>query len=618
MVVIRFVARLMKGIRLTATFIASLVTLVVFIVVIVALIGTSLGGPHVPRAAALVINPQGRLVEQYGGDPGQRAVDRLVGRQVSAQTRLDDVLAAIHEAKSDSRIKALVIDPREMAPAPLAKMQTIAAAVRQFRKTGKPVFAILDMPSQSQYYLAAMADKVFLNPQGGVLITGFGAYREYYKDAIDKLGIDWNVFRVGKYKSFVEPFTRNGMSPAAKKANRALLSVLWGAYKSDVAKERGLQPKAIQGYVDHAARNLAAVGGDAAKLALKAGLVDKLLTRHQAHARVAQAIGKSQNRSRHNRIGFHDYLLATDTLHRNHSGSDEVAVIIAEGDILAGEQPPGKIGGRSLSQLIRKARKSPNVKALVLRVDSPGGSAFASQMIMQQERLMQKAGKPVVVSMGSVAASGGYWISMAADRIYAKPTTITGSIGIFGMLPTFQKSLAQLGIHNDGVGTTVLAGDGRLTRAMTPQAKKIMQSTLQHGYHLFVSNVSKTRNLSMKQVRKIAQGRVWSGKAAKRLGLIDDFGGLSDAIKAAAQLAGIADHYTIHYIKQPLSFRARLLMGLSSRAPGLFQPYSDTVVAASVAQRVRRRLHRLVSPLGWLNDPQGVYAYCFCAATVWR
>ncbi|HET7371211.1 MAG TPA: signal peptide peptidase SppA [Gammaproteobacteria bacterium] len=604
--------RVLKGIWATLDVVVDLLVLGLIALVVLFIVAANLGGPHVPASAALVVNPQGELVEQYSGEPVARAVDKLMGRNGKPQTRLRDVLAAIRTAETDPRIKALVIDPRQMAPASLTKLQAIGDAIQEFKTTGKPVFAITDAPGQSQYYLAAMAGKVFLNPYGAVSITGFGVYREYFKDAIDKLAIDWNVFRVGKYKSFVEPFTRNSMSEAAQEADKALLDVLWGSYQKDIAEARGLKPEAIGAYVNEMPKNLAAVGGDTAQLALHAGLVDALATHHEVHAAVAAAVGSLPNSDSFNQIGLRNYLIATGALNHNRASPNQVAVIVAEGDILSGSQPPGRIGGESLSRLIRNARNNDHVKAIVLRVDSPGGSAFASELILRQVQLTRAAGKPVIVSMGSVAASGGYWISMAADRIYASPTTITGSIGILGMFPTFQDSLAKLGIHNDGIGTTPLSGDFRPTRAMSPAAKKIFQLTIDHGYEQFVSKVAKTRHLPIEKVKEIAQGRVWSGADAKRLGLIDEFGDLNDATKAAAQLAGIADGYTVRYIEPPLSFTSRLLMGLSQQARSVFGPLMGP--RSSPAEQVFSRLRGFVGQIARFNDPNGIYAYCFCKA----
>lgn len=602
----------LKGVWATLDVIVDLVVLALILLAAVIAISVGTHRPRVPASAALVINPQGELVEQYSGDPAGRALDRLLGRNARPQTRLRDVVAAIRYAQTDSRIKALVIEPDKLGPASLSDLQAIGDAVKAFKSTHKPVFAFADSLDQSQYHLAALADHVVLQPQGAVMLTGFGAYREYFKDALDKLGVDWNVFRVGKYKSYVEPFTRNDMSPAAKEANRALLDTLWGSYRNDVAKARHLQVDAVTAYAAKMPDNLAAAGGDMARMALKRHLVDKLATHDEMQAMAAKAAGTGAGGHGFSQIGFLDYLKATaGARERDEQAPNQVGVIVAEGDILTGDQPPGAIGADSLSRLIRKARYDDRIKALVLRVDSPGGSAFASDLILHQIKLTQHEGKPVVISMGAVAASGGYWISMSGDRIYARPTTITGSIGILGMFPTFQKTLAKIGIHNDGIGTTPLSGDFRLERPMSAQAKKIFQLTIDHGYDEFVNKVATARHLDVDQVKKIAQGRVWSGRDAKRLGLIDEFGGLSAAIKGAAQLAGIGAGYSIRYIKPPLSFGARLLIGLSRDARYAFGPLLPAR-SLSVGSRLLDRLRRFTTRIRRFNDPNGVYAYCFC------
>jgi protease-4 len=601
----------LRGVWGVLDVVVDIVVLALVLLFIVMILSLGPRVPHVPSSAALVINPQGELVEQFSGDPAQRALDRLLGRGTRTQTRLRDIIEAIHTAETDPRIKALVIDPDDMRSAALADLQAIGAAITEFKGSDKPVFAYADSLDQAQYYLATYADHIMLNPQGGVLLTGLGAYREYFKDALDKLGVDWNVFRVGKYKSYVEPFTRNDMSPAAKEADGALLATLWGSYQDHVVAARHFKAGAVDDYIAKLPDELAAAGGDMAQLALKQGLVDKLTTRDEMHAAIAKVAGAGPGGQGYNQVDFLDYLHATAAARADSGRSpDQVGVIVAEGDILDGNQPPGTIGGDSLSRLIREARDDKQVKALVLRVDSPGGSAFASELIRRQIELTKAAGKPVVVSMGAVAASGGYWISMAGDRIYASPTTITGSIGILGMFPTFQKTLAKIGIHNDGVGTTPLSGDFRPTRAMSSQAKKIFQLTIDHGYQEFVSKVANARHLGLDKVKQIAQGRVWSGADAKRLGLIDEFGELPDAIKAAAQLAGIAQNYSVHYIQPPLSLGARLLIGLSQQAE--IAPAAPGSLRESPAARTLARLRGFVAGIGRFNDPNGIYAYCFC------
>jgi len=365
------------------------------------------------------------------------------------------------------------------------------------------VFALGSAYAQSQYFLAAQADTIFIHPQGQVFLQGYGIYEPYFKEAIDKYGVEWNVFRVGKYKSAVEPFLLNGMSPEARDNYTQLLGELWTDYQKQVTVARKLPGDAIKDYVANVGTGLTALGGDGAKLALDAHLVDKIAEPDQMQAAVAKVVGRAEHSFR--QVGFRDYLDAPDGASQLLRG--QVAVVVAEGDISVGDQPPGSIGGDSTSELIREARFDDSVKAVVLRVDSPGGSSFASDLILRELELTKEAGKPVVISMGGVAASGGYWISMSGDEIYASPDTITGSIGIFGMLPTFQGTLAKLGVHTDGVGTTPFSDAFDVTRPMTPELRQAFQLSTDYGYHQFITKVDYTVN-----PKHVISGRYFNAK----------------------------------------------------------------------------------------------------------
>jgi protease IV len=594
----------------------DLVITVIVIAILVAIF--SFQWVTVPASAALVVDPQGSLVEQYSGSLAQRAMDRLLGQEQRPQTRLRDVVSAIEDAKNDDRIKALVLDTDKMGGggllggAALSDLQDVGRAIRDFKKTGKPVFALGDSYTQSQYYLAAMANTVFIHPQGTVFLHGYGVYQPYFKDALDKLGVEVNIFRVGKYKSAVEPLMLNGMSPDARNDWSGVVNVLWNAYQQDVTKARGLKPDALSNYIDNVDTGLAAVGGDSAKLALKAGLVDKIATRDQMAAAVTKVVGETNHSF--TQIDFRDYLQAADDPTEHAGGGNAVGVIVAAGDIKAGDQPSGSIGGDSTSDLIREARYDSSIKAVVLRVDSPGGSAFASDLILRQIELTKQAGKPVIVSMGAVAASGGYWISMAGDKIFANPTTLTGSIGIFGLFPSFQKTLAKIGVHSDGVGTTPLSDAFDVTRPMSPLMQKAFQLNIDNGYQQFITKVAQDRHMSVAEVNTIAQGRVWSGKEAKRLGLVDKFGNLQDAIAEAAKLGKLGPHYSVRYIEQPLSLMDQLIIAMaddSSFSLGFdlnshLLPTTDLSGAPWYAEMLR-----LANSFKVFTDPRGIYAYCF-------
>jgi len=584
----------------------SIINLVITLTVLILLIGSMASRhPLVPGSAALVVDIHGRVVEQVSGEPGQRALDRLLGQKHQQETRLRDVVEAIERARDDKRIKALVLATDDMQGAGLSKLQDIGRAIQDFKKSGKPVFALGSGYDQNQYYLAAQADTVFIHPQGDVFLQGYSIYQPYFKDALDKLGIEWNVFRVGKYKSAVEPFLRNDMSPEAREDYGQLLGDLWTGYQQDVTHARKLPGDALKSYIDDLDQNLAAVDGDGAELALKSRLVDKIATPDEMQAAVARVTGTYDHTFR--QIGYQDYLDAAEA-NDMHRGGGEVAVVVAAGDIMDGDQPPGSIGGDSTSELIREARNDDSVRAVVLRVDSPGGSSFASDLILREIELTKEAGKPVVVSMGSLAASGGYWISMAGDQIFANPSTITGSIGIFGMLPTFQNTLAKVGVHTDGIGTTPWSDAGDVTRAMAPEVKQAFQLSIDHGYQTFITKVAENRHMKVEAVDAIAQGRVWSGTDAKRLGLVDKFGNLEDAEAAAAKLANLGANYNVTYIEKPLSFTDRFLMGLAdnSGSEGKLK-----LSSASIAPWYGQLLD-VAQSLDIFNDRRGVYAYCFC------
>ena len=581
----------------------TVINLVVTLIILVLFIA-SVGSRHVavPSGASLVVDMQGDLVEQFSGDPGQRALDRILGqRDQRPQTRLRDVIAAIDLARDDSRIKALVLATDGMDGAGVEKLQEIARAVRDFRKSGKPVFALGSGYDQSQYYLASTADTVFIHPMGEVFFRGFGIYQPYFKDALDKYGVDWNVFRVGKYKSAVEPFLRSDMSPEARQDYSDLLDQLWAGYQKDVTASRKLSGDAIKAYVDGFDKDLAEQKGDGAQLALQAHLVDKIGSVDEMQSAVAKVVGSSQHTFR--QVEYRDYLESQSEM--NLGTGSHVGVVVAEGDIQNGEQPPGSIGGDSTSELIREARYDDSVKAVVLRVDSPGGSSFASDLILREIELTQAAGKPVVVSMGSVAASGGYWISMSGDAIYASPVTITGSIGAFGMLPTFQGTLANFGVHTDGVGTTPYSDAFDVTRPMTPEVKDMFQHSVDHLYDQFVGKVAKHRHMKPEAVEAIAQGMVWSGSDAKRLGLVDKFGDLQDAEDAAAKMAGLGHNYQVSYIEKQLSFTQRLLMNMAENS-------QESQLAHLNVSAWYSRVLAVAKSLDVFDDPKGLYSFCFC------
>lgn len=585
-----------------------LLLLVIFGGLLVALHGSV---PVIPHTAALVIAPEGELVEQLAGDPVRRVFGQAAGGP-APETLLKDVTDAIEAAKGDPRIKLIVLDLGNLSTSGLSKLQEIGAALRDFRAAGKRVVVAADSLDQTQYYLAAQAGEVYLDPLGLVYVDGFSYYRMFLKDAIDKLGVDVNVFRAGTFKSYTDQFSRADMAPSEREETSVWLKSLWDAYTQDVARARSLPLNALDAYIAEEPAALAAANGDAAKLALQRGLVTALKSRRQLADELKGLVGEDQDSHSFNSVGLSQYLTAVRSKHVLHVKADaRVGIVVASGEILDGHQPPGSIGGESTSDLLRQARYDDTVKAVVLRVDSPGGSMFASEQILREVQGLRKAGKPVVVSMSTYAASGGYYIAAAANQIYASPTTLTGSIGVFSVVPTFQRSLEKLGVKVDGLGTTPLAGDMRQDRALGAAGRQILQSSVDHAYAEFLRRVGDGRKKSVEEVDKIAQGRVWAGVDAQRVGLVDHLGGLKDASDAAAKLAQLGADYGVDYIEPDLSLREQLMVQLRSESlalmgmVGLTAPRSD--------------LERFLDPvlaqaraITALNDPRGLYAYCFC------
>ena len=559
----------------------------------------------IPDEAALILSPQGDIVIQK---TETMLSSRLMGEASREETLLKDIIDVIDHAKDDQRVKALVLDLQDMGSAASSKLADIGQALLRFKTGGKPIYASGDYYGQQQYYLAAHADHLYLHPMGGVALTGFGIYRNYFKSALEKLMIQFHVFRVGTYKSALEPFLRDDMSEYAKEANLSWLSVLWDTYAGTISELRGLPPEAVDDYINNVSENLSLVKGDTAQLALDHGLVDALKTRDEVREELIALVGEDEDEMTINKIQFDDYLAAIKPQQKQtRDDTSKVGVIVAKGIILDGVQPAGKIGGDTLTDLIRQARLDDEVKALVLQIDSPGGSALASELIRRELELTRQSGKPVIASMSSIAASGGYWIASPADEIWAAPTTITGSIGIYSAFATLEKSLDYLGIHNDGVGTTRVADAFDTARPLNPIIADSMEQIIQHNYRRFIKTVSEGRNLTLQDVEKIAQGRVWSGKTAKELGLIDQFGNLQDAVQSAASMVNLKD-YDVIYIEQPQTAREKLIKRLNHFLAGIANNTLGSV--AHPAVRFFKKLGPELEAIIELNDPQGVYAYC--------
>ena len=581
--------------------------LLVFVIILVSSFFTTTKELTIRDNSALVLSITGDIVEEKQiTDPINEVLSESIGiKDLPRETLLQDILDAIHAASADTRIKCLVLNLENMGKAGIDQLRVIGKELNEFKKSGKKVIAAEDIFTQKKYYLATYADTIILNPMGAVDLHGFGVYSLYFKDILDKFHVKYHVFRVGQYKSAVEPIIGNSMSTEAKTQNQQWLTALWQSFSADICRHRSLPADAVDDYINTLSQKLAEAGGDTALLAKNRGLVDALKTRGELREYLTQMTA-SDPVTDFRQVSLRDYL---KTINPSYEGvaksSNKIGIIVAEGTILNGDQPAGAIGGDSLAALIRNARTDNQIKAVVLRIDSGGGSVFASEVIRQELLSLKKSGKPYVVSMGTVAASGGYWIAAEADEIWASDTTITGSIGIFGAIPTFEDTLDNLGIHHDGTGTTPLASGLNLTQPLPPLLAETIQLSIERGYRQFLSIIEGGRKLNPSAVVSIAEGRVFDGKKAQELGLVDKLGTLQDAITAAARIAGVSD-YSAQFLHKPLSIKNKLLQQFSLKVVTLLKP-------AHFSLEPFGRLYHLLAPLHQalqFNDPQGIYAHC--------
>jgi protease IV len=571
------------------------------------------GGPEpLPARYALLLNMSGTVVDQ------KSPVDPLVAliSEPSAEDHevlLKDVLDAIDFAADDPAVNALVMELDALMYVGISKTQEIIAALDRFRETGKPILAVGDYYSQGQYLLASQADEIIMHPMGGVSLEGFSSYRNYFRGALEKLSVTMHVFRAGDLKSAVEPYIRDDMSPEEKEVTSRWLQELWVQYTNIVESQRELEEGSVDEYINNFPERLAAAGGDTGKAAFDEGLVDNLMSRREANDYIAEIVGARDEDDLYEAVVFERYVARKRPLSLSGPEGDRVAVITAQGTMLPGDQPPGTIGGDSLARLIRSTAEEEGVAAIVLRVSSGGGSMFASEIIRQELLYAQGLGLPVVISMGSVAASGGYYIAAEADEIWATPSTITGSIGVFAAFPTFENLLERVGVHTDGVGTTELAGSLRIDRPLSPEITEAFNSSVAFAYETFLQIVSEGRGISLEQMDALAQGRVWSADAALENGLVDRIGSLEEAIESSAALAGLED-YEVDYVELPLSARDQLLKQLANRSAelGLLERFA-----------VEPAVHNLLRPLAearreleLLQDPGHLYLRCVGCALV--
>ena len=522
----------------------------IFLLIVIAILIAIFGGGAKPlqEKTTLVLDLQGPLVEETPGGVREAVLANVSG-DVKKTVQLRDVLAVLDTAAKDKHIGAMVLLLDDLEGGGLASLREVAAGIERFRASGKKVTAWGSSYNQRQYLLASKADEVFVHPMGAVMLEGFGRYRNYYRDALDKVGVTVNLLKVGTYKSFAEPFIANGPSEAAAEADRYLNNGLWATYTTDVEKARKLPAGAIMASIDKLPELIEAAGGDIAKASLNAKLVDGLKTRDEIRQMMMARGAKDEDGNSFRQVSYSDYLAR---LHPARIG-DAVGVVIASGEIGDGVAPAGAVGGLSTSRLIRQAREDKAIKAVVLRIDSPGGSAFGSELIRRELELTRAAGKPVVVSMGNVAASGGYWISTSSDEVIADAATITGSIGVFAILPTAEKVIDKLGIHTAGAPTTWLADAGNPLRPLDPRFAQVIQGSINHVYGDFINIAAKARKTTPEKINEVAQGRVWTGLQAKDRNLVDRIGSYRDALASAARRANLGADYRVAYIERETS-----------------------------------------------------------------
>lgn len=558
--------------------------------------------------STLVIRPYGMVVEQYTTTPLDRAIEEATGQERS-ETRLRDMLEAIHRAAGDSDITQLVIDPNFMRGIGLAALNDLGHALEAFRSTGKPVIALADSLGQNQYYLATLADEIWLNPNGTIWIDGYSSYRQFYREGLEKLAVEINLFRVGKYKSAMEPFIRNDMSEEAKEAGKFWLNDLWQQYVETVAKNRGLILKSLQESIDDLPNRIENVDGNFAQYAMNLGLVDRLMTAPQARQELARRGTPDQAGDGYRAVGMQDYLDLTES-QQSYSNAKHIAIVVAEGEIVSGNHPAGRIGSISTAEQLRRAARNEKVAAVVLRINSPGGDAYASEALRVELQQVRDSGKTVVVSMGNVAASGGYWMAMAADEVWASPATITGSIGVFGMLPTFGATLGKIGVHTDGFGTTEMAGKLRLDMPLDPGIARIFQSSTERIYQEFINLVAKARGKSVEEINEVAQGRVWSGEQAAERGLVDKTGTFQEAIMASARIAGLGENFQIEWIEPEQSALDQFFMDFVSGAVSKLSFSAGKPLNLPVSW-----LQAMLDDLQFITAQQGKFtiaAHCLC------
>ncbi|MFT7559340.1 MAG: protease-4 [Flavobacteriales bacterium] len=571
---LKFLGKILSWTRIAIVNLVFIVLIVVFFQAI-----SDAPTPEVAEKSALKITFSGRLVEQSTYNP--TALDVVSNNKQQPETVVFDVIRAIRLAEKDEQITGLILQLDFLHSAPIAKVEEIGQAINDFKRSEKPVIAYADSMMQSQYLLASYADQVYLHNFGNLYLTGFGIYRNYYKDATDKIALTFNVFKAGQFKDAVEPFIQTGMSDASREHNSAWLNRLWARFTENIERERSLPAGSVQDYIVNFDRNITEVEDGSSQLALQNGFIDGLYSRNELKNKLIESFGTrdddDDDDKKLNKVGYKDYL--SNPMLALKASKNTIGLVVATGTIYDGEHDESNIGGESFSRLLRQAGKDDDLKALVIRVDSGGGSAFASELIRDEIQKLRDDGIKIYVSMSSVAASGGYWLAMAADEIWASPATITGSIGVWALIPNVSGSLQKLGINSDGIATTPLASAMDISREMSPEVKRIFQSGVDQTYARFIKLVAAARDMSYEDVDAIAQGRVWDGVTAHELGLVDNLGSLADVIKAAAD-AQSYDDYSVKWIKRELSPQEAIVKTLMEQTQSIGNSVASQIQAA--------------------------------------
>ena len=588
--------------------------LFLLLVVVLAVSYARSGAPVLSEKTALVLDLQGALVEQLSASARETALAQVGNQRVVQNTQLRDVLAVLDAAAKDPKITSVVLVLDEFNGAGLPALREVAAALERFKASGKPVVAWGLGYDQRQYYLASQANQVYMHPMGLVLLQGFGGYRNYYKDALDRLGVTVNLVRVGSFKSAGEAFVADAPSPESVEADSFLYNAMWTTYTQGVEKARKLPEGSVMALINDLPQRLAAAEGDAAKLAVDGKLIDGLKTRDELRQMLIEKGAPSADGKTFRQVSFDAYLARQKAL----PVGDAVGVVVAEGTIIDGVAPAGTVGGASTAELVRKARLNPHIKAVVLRVNSPGGSPLGSELVRRELELTRSAGKPVVVSMGDVAASGGYWVSMAADEVVADAATVTGSIGVFALLPNADKALEKFGVRTGGVTTTWLAGAGDPRRPADPRLIALLQTNINHVYADFTAKAAQARKTTPQAIDAVAQGRVWTGAQARERGLVDTVGSFHDALKSAAVRGKLGDAQPrLVYIEPERSTFDRLVGMLGGAAVNALADRFDGALPLGlgsqppVVQDAQKELAWLVK-MADPHNPFAALAHCFC------